>query len=160
MNYLLNEIEIALDNGLYLLALQSSLTIPDICSALCTKNGETHRKDYIKWYNKWVEDKQLTGKDCYYYRCGMIHQGKMLHKDLSYDRILFIYPNSITMKNCIVDNTKIIDIIDFCKSIIEGAKNWWKTENSKEIIQKNYKNTVKLYMDGYSNIIKGIPVIT
>ena len=45
MDHILNEIEKALDVGLYIVALQSTLTLPGISAALGSKKGNTDGKD-------------------------------------------------------------------------------------------------------------------
>lgn len=58
MEHILNEIERALDAGLYIVALQSTLTLPGICAALESDNGFNDNNDkatYIEWYDKNVK---------------------------------------------------------------------------------------------------------
>ena len=88
LEYLLSDIEKALNNKLYFIALQSTLTIPDICSALESDNGKTDGKSYAKWYDKNVkkENDYMTGDDCYFYRCSCIHQGVSYKTKMNYHR--------------------------------------------------------------------------
>ena len=53
MEELLIQIELALQYNLYYLALQSTLTLPDICSALIDTKGETSGAKYASWCSKW-----------------------------------------------------------------------------------------------------------
>ena len=55
MEELLSQIKKALESNLYLVALQSTLTLPDICSGLTNENGKSDRNDYIKWYADYQE---------------------------------------------------------------------------------------------------------
>lgn len=45
------EIERALDAGLFYLAVAMSLTLPDICAALESPNGEASGPKYKAWFN-------------------------------------------------------------------------------------------------------------
>ena len=52
---LLNEIDVALNNGLYLVALTSALTLPDICGkAEYPDLGNKQR--YVKWFNEYITE--------------------------------------------------------------------------------------------------------
>ena len=52
---LLNEIDVALNSGLYLVALTSALTLPDICGkAEYPDLGNKQR--YVKWFNKYITE--------------------------------------------------------------------------------------------------------
>ena len=60
MELILKEIERALDAKLYYLALQASLTLPDICGALQSDDGVAKNYKYIAWYDK------RTGRSIYF----------------------------------------------------------------------------------------------
>lgn len=165
MEELLNQIKKALDNKLYLVALQSTLTLPDICAGLSIEDNETHRSDYIKWYEENIVNKQnLTGEDCYYFRCAMLHEGKMQHKDIKLSRIIFLVPNS----NCTfignifdINGEKAlnIDLPTFCNEMLECVLNWWQKNKEIDIVKKNYEKIVKYYPNGLSPFIGGISII-
>ena len=58
MEVITQEIERALDAGLYYLALVCTLTLPDICAALESPTGDTSGKSgekYKKWCATWLE---------------------------------------------------------------------------------------------------------
>ncbi len=78
MEEMLKEIELAYASGLYRLALFSVLTLPDICGALRSSNGEADSKKYSDWYDEFVRPKYqvLSGKEAYQYRSSALHQGK------------------------------------------------------------------------------------
>ena len=56
MELILKEIERALDAKLYYLALQASLTLPDICGALQSDNGKATGDKYIAWYDTYAKE--------------------------------------------------------------------------------------------------------
>ncbi len=57
MEILINELKSCLANGMYLTAINTSLIIPDICSALESENGETTGAKYKNWFNTYVSNK-------------------------------------------------------------------------------------------------------
>jgi len=91
---LLDEVNVALSNGLYYLAVMLSLSLPDICAALERPDGRTNSEYYKKWYDKHLADKfdHLSADDCYSLRCGVLHQGKIgvQRKGAVYDRVLIL----------------------------------------------------------------------
>ena len=64
MEELVKQIEKALDCNLYYLALISTLVLPDIAGAISySPKGSSSEEFYVKWFDKYVDDKALTGKD-------------------------------------------------------------------------------------------------
>lgn len=56
MEYLLKDIEKALDNELYFIALQSVLTLPDICGSIEYDTNRVGQR-YTDWYNTYMNTK-------------------------------------------------------------------------------------------------------
>jgi len=165
MEELLNQIKIALDNKLYFVALQSTLTLPDICSALASGNGIATKSGYIKWYDDNVVDKQnLSGSDCYFFRCGMLHQGRAEHDNISSSRVIFLEPTlGLTFKGNIFDvngqKSLNIDLISFCNEIIDVVSKWWISKQNDDVVKINYEKMIKCYTNGIPPFIVGVPVI-
>lgn len=83
INRLVEEIEKALKNDLYLVALNTALTLPDICGKAEFPNKNTTKR-YIDWFNQYIgqyenskENKMpyLSGDVIYSLRCSLLHQG-------------------------------------------------------------------------------------
>lgn len=118
MELILKEIERALDAKLYYLALQASLTLPDICGALQSDNGKATGDKYIDWYDTYAKEPgnlSISGKDCYYFRCSYVHQALTTHERSSYSRIIFLAPTcqGITMHNNVIKGALNIDVKRF-----------------------------------------------
>lgn len=163
MEDFLQQIEEALDYNLYYIALQSSLTMPDICAALESQNGETTKSKYLTWYNKYfTADIWLTAEDCYYFRCANVHQAKTTHENSNYTRILFIEPQTvpITMHNCILEDSLCIDVNIFCRDMISSVRSWINSIKGTEPFETNYKSFIKRYPNGLPPYIVGIPIIS
>jgi hypothetical protein len=163
MDDLFKDIEKSLDSGNYYAALFMILCIPDIC--LSIKIGKHLGDDYVNWFNNNMPSNYkgyITGKDCYAFRCAILHEGKsdvlnqrmkdvinkfeILSKKES-SHLAYMEGNTY---NGILQSTKlVINLNTFCKDLIEIAKkfikeNKLKVENLVEIKQE--------YNDGYIRI--------
>src|SRR5436305_15335491 len=90
----LQDIERALDAGLFYLAIIVCLMLPDKCAALESEDGRTNPNRYKAWYTKHAKA-QAGGVDpdeCYSLRCGMTHQSKMQIKKGVANRVVFTIP--------------------------------------------------------------------
>lgn len=165
MKDFLNQIQRALSLNLYYMALFASLAIPDICGAIGSINGEAHRSKYIKWFNTYVAHKYmeiLTGENCWYFRCSMLHQGSSQHPKSTYSRFLFVEPSVTTnIIHCgILDDALCIDVRIFCMDIISGALVWLQQYEGTELYKRNYNKFMRRYPNGLSPYIGGVPVIS
>ena len=127
MKYLLEQIRKALCVNLYYVSLFTSLAIPDICGAIGSANGKASDTKYKNWVDKYVAHKyfgMLTGEDCYYFRCSLLHQGSSQNPKSTYKRILFVEPSASTnVFHCNILNDALnIDVRIFCEDIILGAE--------------------------------------
>ncbi len=73
----------------YYSALFLTVMLPSICGALQSQNGKDSPKKYIQWFDKYIDDLFIKGKDCYLLRCSLIHQGKTSHKNSSFSGFRF-----------------------------------------------------------------------
>lgn len=80
---LVNEIEIALKNNLYMVALNTALTLPDICGK-AEFPSDSNKKRYTKWFDANYKQYDtarndgtpyLDGEVIYSLRCSLLHQG-------------------------------------------------------------------------------------
>jgi hypothetical protein len=164
MQDLLEQIKQGLQSDLYYLSLFVALSIPDICGAIDSSNGEASGHKYINWFDKYVAPKYgnfLKGSDCYKFRCSLLHQGSTRHPKSSYSRILFIEPNAINgVFHCIVLNDALnIDVGKFCNDMTEGVKLWLAEVETTDLFKKNYDKFIKRYPNGLPPYIVGAPVI-
>jgi len=173
MRDLLEQIDKALEANLYYVALFVSLAIPDICGAIGSPDGKATKPKYVNWFDKYVGPRYsstiigrpisfLTGEDCYYFRCSLLHQGSSQHTKSSYSRILFVEPSATTnVFHCNILNDALnIDVRVFCRDIISGALIWLKDCEGTELYQKNYDMFMRRYPKGLSPYMVGVPVIS
>ena len=140
MKNLLEQIKKGLDNNLYYLSLFATLSVPDICGAINSENGEASKDKYVQWFNKYVAGKypgSLDGEDCYYFRCSLLHQGSSQHPKSNYSRVLFIEPAATTnvFHRNILNDALNIDVRIFCNDIVEGVKEWLKEVENTDLYQ-------------------------
>lgn len=165
MEFLLTEIERALDAGLYYIALQSALTLPDICGALMSSDGEARKQNYIQWYDTYAKESGrwvISGEECYRFRCSCLHQLRTHHPKSEYSKIIFLHPdnNILRTHNCILFGALNIDLVIFCQNIISAVRKWEAKFKNDPLFQANYANMLRMYPKGYPPYVVGIPVIT
>lgn len=162
MDELLEQIESSLKNGEFFLALFVSLTVPDICGAAGSKNGEAKGNRYKAWFDKYVAHKyngNLDGGNCYAFRCSALHQGRGKHRNLGYSRILFADPMSgHILHNNVMNGALNIDVKLFCQDIVEGARIWLKDMAHDPNFNTNYPHVLKRHKGGLAPYIRGMDV--
>ena len=164
MQNLLNQIQKGLEADLYYLSLFSALSMPDICGAIESQNGEASGKKYATWFDEYVAPKYggfLSGDDCYEFRCSLLHQGSSQHSKSNYSRVLFVEPSATTnvFHNNIMNDALNIDVRIFCQDIVEGANKWLQKVENTELYKKNYDKFMRRYPNGLEPYIVGVPVI-
>lgn len=87
INILIKEIAVALKSGLFLVALNSALTLPDICGKALYPEIKGNGVRYKKWYQEWVSQYEHSPDDSegsmpyasadivWDLRCSLTHQG-------------------------------------------------------------------------------------
>jgi hypothetical protein len=173
MRIIIEQLEQSLDHKLYYLSLITALTIPDIAAALDSKDGETNKRRYIAWFDKYVgpyvqnvsHDPILTGGECYRFRCSLLHQGKSSNFKSSYKKIFFIEPGTSnnsghynrTESNGI--NLLQIDFNSFCLEIIAGTKDWLDQVEHTEHYQRNYNASARRHLNSSLPFFNGATII-
>ena len=142
---MLSEIEVAMNNGLYMAALCLALTIPDICGNV--EGGKNVKMRYIGWYDKYIGDEikptgvasempYLSGEVIFYLRSSMLHNGT---PNIPHDKI--------KDERCQIDQFQIV----------VGENNYRQVSsvryggNPQRIIRRIYKMNLRVFCN---NIIK------
>lgn len=163
MRDLLEQIKRTIDYNLYYVAFAMCLIIPDICGAMSYPDGKATRSHYIEWFNKYMGSKydSFDGTDCYYLRCGLIHQGRSSNDKLRYSRVLFIEPGGriLQIHQSVLNDAFCIDLKLFCYDILKGAEDWLAEYESKQVYKDNYDKSIKRYPNGLSSYVIGLPLI-
>ncbi len=162
MHALLQQIAIAVNSGLYFLALAGTLTIPDMCAGLERPNGLTNGPRYRAWFDKWVAPKyqgSMSGGDCYGLRCSLLHQGRAHPHQGLYQRVIFVEPGPIgVFHNNVLNNALNLDIPTFCSDMIAGVHAWLPTVQGSPTFQANSQNFFTRHPNGIAPYIVGAPV--
>lgn len=170
MRTLITQAREAADSRAYYLSLFAALALPDICAAMSSYDGKTNRTRYIKWFDRYVAPRYtvgpdhaptLRGKDCYYYRCSILHQGSSQHPKSSFSRILFVERGATTslLHNNVVNNALNLDVRLFCHDVCDGADTWLEAAELSAEYQANYGRFLQRYANGLPPYIVGVPVI-
>jgi hypothetical protein len=168
MRDLLQQVEHAAAANLYYVALLTGLSLPDICGAMESNDGEANRQKYIAWFDRWVAPKylvrgapSLTGEACWYYRCSTLHQGRAAHPKLGYSRVLFVEPGATTnvFHNNILNDALNIDLRLFVRDLVAAGLRWLQQAEGSANYQRNYPLFMQRYPNGLAPYIVGVPVI-
>jgi hypothetical protein len=168
VNDLFDQVEDAVNHGLYYVALFGALALPDICGAMETSDGKATKTRYISWFDRYVAPKYttrstttLSGTDAYYFRCSMLHQGRTRHSSSTYSRILFLEPGQYQNgpHNNVMNDALNIDVSTFCADVVEGARSWLAAAEHSANFERNYPLFVQRYPGGLSPYISGPTVI-
>lgn len=174
MKLLLEQIEKGLGAHLYYLSLFVALSIPDICGALESDDGQATGKKYKAWVDHYLvrarPDKygdRLSAEHIWQFRCALLHQGRTRHANCEYKRIMFFEPGIDTgikgLHCCIVgeklkDKSLMIDLQQFCTDIVSGVNLWLINNQTNSNYIANYKNFIRCHPNGISPVF-GAPVI-
>ncbi|SNV32086.1 Uncharacterised protein [Chryseobacterium taklimakanense] len=164
MQILIDELKLALKHRLFYSALNNSLIIPDICSALTSENGQTNGTKYKEWFDRYCAQKYngfVSGEDIYKIRCALLHQGKLNHDYPNFEKILFQIPNenNIILHNNKINNSLNLSLENFVNDVVSGYEKWWEEHNNDQIVLKNLENSINYYPNGMAPFIVGIPLI-
>jgi len=167
MQDILDQIGQAVSTGLYYVGLFTALALPDICAALEAPDGLANKPRFIAWFDRYVAPKYssggistLTGETAYYFRCSMLHQGRMQHRSSTYSRILFVEPSGVVFHNNVLNDALNIDVRVFTLDVVAGAEEWLGNTSKDPNVQRNLSLFVQRYPAGLPPYIGGIPVIS
>ncbi len=169
MDELIEQIEIAKENSLYMLCLYSVLTLPDMAGAINSSNGKATGAKYKEWFEKYVSPNilNITGSECYEFRCKVLHQGQSQPNQASYyDKIGFLEPGPNKKFSVQIGSInspgkpslKVIDLKVLVDAMLKGWSEWKKEKEGTEPFEKNYSECIKRYPNGYGSV-SGFPFI-
>lgn len=163
METIIRQIEGALAAGLYYLALATSLSLPDVCAALESPDGQTSGAKYQAWFDIWMAPMypRLTGLDLYRLRCGLVHQGRLGHPQMQYAVILFTLPNpqqNVFHQN-IINDALNLDLPTFCRDIAQCVARWYAAKQNDANVRANLPRLVQFRPNGMAPYMVGMPLI-
>lgn len=170
MDHLLDEIEQAVSQRLWLLAVTGALLVPDVAAALRHPSGQTTRARYKAWWSDSglgvAYDGYLSPEDAYRYRCSLTHQASGLHPDAESGRVLFMPPGPVTVHKISMGkigprqtNAVALDIAAFVADVVGVARGWLNANAADPIVTRNLEASVRLHPQGLTPFIVGVPVV-
>ena len=150
INKLIDEINVALNSGLHLIALIAALTLPDVCGKAeypKLKVGER----YTTWLSNYISDNQLPADEVYALRCSLLHEGStnadggsgVMFK-LQTNRfaqqlgIEFCVASTVTRRNKTREKTVTVYVGYLCSVICKAAKEYY-VQNKDKFSFLNYR---------------------
>jgi hypothetical protein len=179
---ILHEIERAIDAKLYYVAIAVALSVPDICACLeCNPDKPiwaTFEK-YAAWCDANLEFRNLDGADLARLRGGVLHQGHFGHPKSKFNRVLFIGPESRIKAHDVINTVRddvfiggvsaielrvagqilLLDVVQFCHTIMDGAKKWVISKAGDPFVERNLPNLVRYRPNGLPPFSVGVPTI-
>lgn len=159
METLMDEIERAVDQGFWVLALHGALALPDVCAALASSNGRTSAKQYKRWWTGQMGAKypMADAEEIYQMRCSMLHQGSSATKN--YSRVIFLAPGRTVMHNAVLNDALVLNIHIFCSDIINAAYLWSQANILDSDVARNSLNLVRWHPGGLHPYVQGVDVL-
>jgi hypothetical protein len=147
---LLDDIQKALDAKAYYLALMGTLALPDLCAAMEHADGITSPERYETWFNTRVGAKykgELTGEQCYQFRCSMLHDAAKSPHRYAQERIVFMIPGAdLTGRRTMRANRVVYLNLDmFCHDVVIAVAGWLKVVKWTEPFETHVAKMVSVH---------------
>ena len=165
---MIQEIRIALQHELYIIALAAALTLPDICGQAEYRQDKKVKIRYTKWLQVYAESRKfgeyqnfsidgLTANDIYRLRCALLHQGSSAIDTLEYFELVKINPHGASQfqfrsesESCGDDRKPgcriiSVNIVTLCELLCNSAEEYYSTNKEKfdfdnfNLVNTNYQ---------------------
>lgn len=161
MDDLINDIETAARQGLWIVALTSALALPDMCAAVGSENGRTTGAKYKNWVEKYLQPKypRLNPEELYQMRNSLLHQGTSGTD--AYSRLLFVHPAArLHVHNALIGDALVLDLPTFCSDVISSVRTWQDEVSQTAAYQANIQSVIRWHPDGVEPYMVGAPVLS
>lgn len=178
MDFILNAIESASQQGHCLPALMSSLTVPDIAGAIDSP-GTGSQSRYAKWIDDWFSPRfpgylqhDIDGFAIYALRCKLLHEGLTDPSQAPASRwsaasrkrlIAFnvgpeVVMHLLTSEDAAGDSWTVLRAEIFCSEIVDAARSWMEARKDNLAAMQALNTLVDVRMD-VPPLSRGIPLI-
>ncbi|WP_431806146.1 hypothetical protein [Microbacterium paraoxydans] len=161
MDRLISEVRASLEAGMFLLALQGSLALVDICGGLSAADGVASGANFRRWFksNPGKAYPRISPDDVWHLRCGILHQGRA--KSKNYDALFFTLPDGRgnTVREAYLNNAVSLDLVMFCTVVLDAVDSWWRRSQLDSPVRENAQHVVQVRPDGLPPYILGLPVL-
>lgn len=177
LNTLCDQCDAAAAAGLYWPALITAMAIIDICGAMSTEKGGATPTAFAKWFDEWVVEPReaqmqgapfrardlFTGKECYRFRCSLMHQGRARSTGRSGNQILICEPNAAFRGHWTRFNTStppaiLFDAERLVKEITDGARSWIAKWSHSGWFARNGAKFARRHPNGLHPYLVGAPL--
>jgi hypothetical protein len=159
---LLNEINVAAENKLVLLALGMVVALPDLCVSLTSEDGRTDPGRYKDWcaQNLGAVFHWLTPDDLYSMRCGVLHNGRFGELKHSFARAIFMMPwNGNVFSDCSINDAYFVNAVEFVLAFTKAVFDWSETNKDDPIMDQNIERFMQYRADGFLPYVSGVTVV-
>lgn len=163
---LLEQVRAASDQGLYLVALMSTLAIPDICGALGSDNGRATGPKYRSWLVEHAKEDRDIADLIYDVRCSLLHQGSLRRrKGKEPARIAFVVPDDefsvhrATYSESDGESVFWLSIPAFADELSAAGAAWAARYGGSATVLRNMENYVRAHPEGHPGFFSGYPVV-
>jgi hypothetical protein len=161
LDYLLSEVERAIQGKFYFLALTMVLALPEVCVSLASTDGRSNGERYKDWCKANLTSgfDFVSGEDLFSMRCGVLHNGRFGDLKHNVARVIFALPGNVTFVNCKMNDAYVYSVADFCANFIAAVRRWYAAHAYDPTVIVNLPRMMTLYPDGLSPYIKGAPIL-
>lgn len=149
---LLAQVRTASEAGLYYLALFGALTLPDICGALDSENGQSSGSKYKDWVRKYVPEQASEAAELYGLRCSLLHQGRAKPHGGLFPIAFTVAEGGPQLHNLSTevgdDRVGWISIPIFIEELTRGVEKWLSEVGGSRIVARNLKKFARLRPEG------------
>ena len=155
MEEYIRQLRATYNEGLYYFSLIGCVTLIDTCAALNSKNGETNKKVFKKWYNKHLsqytdigDTLSFNAEECYKFRCRLLHQSRTemdaptMNRNVKSGKIAFRIGKG-TFHCCNFEGVYYLDIKTFMEDLINAVLKWMNESREDPDFKKNYSHMIK-----------------
>lgn len=158
------EIQKALEHELYVIAVMSSLTLPDMCGALEKENFWATNATYVEWCRLNLPPSFFslaTPELMKEMRNNLLHTGRLDDaKQCGVGRLILTLPvPSLTFMNNRFNDDFLTDVREFCLGLCKAALTWLEAHKNDPVVLKNLEKMVQRRAEGMSPYVSGIGVI-
>jgi hypothetical protein len=138
---------------LYLVALYALLTLPDICGALDSPNGQATGARATGWMQTNGGANAQHAALLYKFRCTMLHQASGAAQ--GHMRVAFVEPGGPVEHRLVTDRTNVgegvyvwFDIPQLVDEVVGSVRNWLTKNRAVPPVATNLPNTVHRHVGG------------
>jgi hypothetical protein len=165
MQLLIDQMQRASDQGLYLAALMVGLSLPDMCGAIGSDNGRASGSKYRKWTTDNMSYSSDHADALYAFRCSLRHQGSA-YPDRGSVPMAFVEPTNgapqIHLVTTVVgDGQSVVwmSVPVFVDEVGHAATRWLAAHSATRTVQRNMERFVRRRPEGLPPHLIGAPVI-